>query len=472
MKKHSIFRVYVYLLIFVGLAGLSLVFVNATLFYQFSVNRVIVERVVNIQTLSNTIGSPFWIHQELLHIPGTVENFMQEMANIPGIVFVRTVNLDTKRVVKSNDRREVNMEIKNPPLFEKERVIVRDGIFVGAPITELSIKSKAGDNLWMGVSLRIIQRNIFLTTFLIGWGILVLFGIIGLIIFLVSHRFVINPLTILSNAFGKLKNEDYKVRLGEISSAEMQNVFYAFNDMVTKLSEIKDRERAVSDAKSEFIRTAAHQLRTPMTPIVWELQELKNTAKTEEGERQIETILGRTKDVLSLINAMLNVSRIEAGMFLPKKQPTDIKKVINEVFMNFEPMAHKKNLTYTIQLPEKEILPMQLDQEFIQIAVGNLIQNAISYTEEGSVTVSMDEKNGMVFIRVQDTGIGITPKERDKIFNKLYRSRRSIGLQPDGIGLGLYIAQHFIAAHNGELILEESEEGKGSTFRIIFSQER
>lgn len=472
MKKYPILRLYAYSLLFIGLAGLFLVLVNAAIFYKFSVNRILTERIVNLQTLSNTIGSPFWIHQELLHIPGTVENFMQEMANVPGIVFVRTVNLETKMVEKSSDRRDVGIEIKNPPLFEREKVLTRKDIFRGAPITELSIKSKSGDNLWMGVSLRNIQRDIFLTAVLIGWGILVLFGIIWLFIFLVSRHFVIAPLINLSNAFEKLENEDYKVRLGEISGAEMQNVFYAFNHMAIRLAEIRDREIAVSDAKSEFIRIAAHQLRTPLTPIVWTLKDLKDAAKTKEEKQQIENALGRVKDVISLINSMLSVSRIEAGKFLPEKHPTDIKKLLNDVFKNFEPMARKKNLIYVIQLPEKEMLPMQLDQELIALSVGNLIQNAISYTSEGgSVTVSMEQKDSTALIYVRDTGMGITPEERGKIFNKLYRSRRSIQSQPDGMGLGLYIAQSIVAAHNGELVLAESEEGKGSAFRISLPQE-
>lgn len=472
MKKYPISRVYIYVLLFLSLTGLFLVLVNAMLFYRFSISRIIAERVVNIQTLSNTIGSPFWIHQELLHIPGTVENFMQEMANIPGVVFVRTVNLKTEMVAKSNDRREVNMKIENPPVFEKERVITRDGILKGAPIKELTIQSKAGDNLWMGVSLRSVQRNILLITILIGWGILILFGIMGILIFLVFRYFVINPLAILSSAFGKLKNEDYKVRLGEISGAEMQNVFYAFNDMVIRLAEIMDRERAVSEAKSEFIRIAAHQLRTPLTPILWTLKELENVVKTREEKQQIENALGRTKSVISLIDSMLDASRIEAGKFLSEKQPMDIKKVVNDAFKNLEPVARKKNLTYTLQLPEEKILPMQLAQEFVQGAVGNLIQNAIDYTPEGgSVTVSVEQKDNMVLIRVRDTGIGITSEECDKIFTKLYRSRRSIRLQPNGMGIGLYIARQIVVAHNGELILEESEEGKGSTFRIALSQE-
>lgn len=240
-----------------------------------------------------------------------------------------------------------------------------------------------------------------------------------------------------------------------------------------ELTLANERLRELDKAKSEFIRIAAHQLRTPITPIGWVLKELKNAAKTEEEKQQIENALGRTEDMVSLIDSMLNVSRIEAGKFLSEKRPTDIKKGINDLFKSFEPMARKKNLTYAIQLPEEEMPPVQLAQELIQVAVGNLIQNAINYTPEGgSVTVSVDEKDNTVLIRVRDTGIGITPGERRRIFNKLYRSRRSIRLQPDGMGLGLYIAQRIVAAHEGELILEESEEGKGSTFRIALSQER
>lgn len=226
-------------------------------------------------------------------------------------------------------------------------------------------------------------------------------------------------------------------------------------------------------AKSEFIKMAAHQLRTPLTPVLWVLKELEDTVKTKGIKQQVENALTRTKAVISLVDSMLDVSRIETGKFSSEKQPMDVKKAIGDVFKNLEPMACKKNLAYAMDLPEEDIPPIELAQEFFQVAMGNLIQNAIDYTPEGgSVTVWVEQKDNKVLIRVRDTGIGITREERDKIFTKLYRSRRSMRLQPNGMGIGLYIARQIVAAHKGELILEESEEGKGSTFCIALSQEK
>lgn len=267
------------------------------------------------------------------------------------------------------------------------------------------------------------------------------------------------------------KNVEQKVveRTQELKQkvTELDNSNRLLSKQEDELTFANEQLRELDKVKSDFIRTAAHQLRTPLTPIVWTLKELKNAAKTEEEKQQIENVLGRAKDVVGLVNSMLNVSRIEAGGFLPDKQPADIKKVINDVFKNFESMARKKNLIYNIQLPKKKIPAIKLDQELIQMAIGNLIQNAINYTpERGSVTVSVELKDNTALIRVRDTGIGITPEERGKIFSKLYRGRRSLRLQPDGMGLGLYVAQQIVAAQNGELVLEESEGGKGSTFRI------
>lgn len=262
------------------------------------------------------------------------------------------------------------------------------------------------------------------------------------------------------------RTQELKQKVGELDTS---------NQLLTKrereLIFANERLHDLDKVKSEFIKIAAHQLRTPLTPIVWTLKELKNAAKTEEEKRLIENILRRASDLVALVNSMLSVSRIEAGGFLPNKRPADIKEVISYVFKSFESMAHQKNIIYTIQLPEKKMPPVQLDQELIQMAVSNLIQNAINYTPEGgSVTVSVEKKNSTVFIRVRDTGIGITPEERVSLFGKLYRSKRSIRLQPDGMGLGLYVAQQVVAAQGGELVLEKSGEGRGSMFRIALPQ--
>lgn len=243
------------------------------------------------------------------------------------------------------------------------------------------------------------------------------------------------------------------------------------NHLLTKrenqLRVANERLQDLDRAKSEFIQIAAHQLRTPITPIGWVLEDLHNIVESEEKKQDIASAISRTKSIINLIDSLLNVSRIETGKFLSDKSLVDVQDELSKLFESFESIARKKKINFTLELSGEETPPISLAPEFMLIAVNNLIQNAINYTPEGgNVTVSIKNDGNVAQIRVWDTGIGIPSDERHKLFSKMYRSKKSIRMQSMGMGIGLYIAYNIVDDHGGELLLEESEEGKGSTFLI------
>jgi methyl-accepting chemotaxis protein len=202
--------------------------------------------------MSNIIAGPFLTLRKPLY-PSTIENIFRETLKIPGIIFIRTVDTETMTIKKSSDIREGGLKIDSHPLFERN-VIVRDGIFNGESIKEFSIKARDGTNLWMGVTFKNIRKNILFTSIIFGIIILILFIITMLIIFLVFRSFIINSLISLISAFNKLKNKDYKVRLGESSVIEIQEVFQSFNKMTKNLEEFHialEKAKANLEAKVE-----------------------------------------------------------------------------------------------------------------------------------------------------------------------------------------------------------------------------
>src|SRR3989344_659399 len=259
MKKYSIRRAYFLSFIFLALVGIVFIAVLSSIFYRSSTNNIIEERIKYLEALANTIGSPFWVHQELLHIPGTIENFMKQMSKTSDIMFIRIIDTETATVKKSADQKEVGMKIENMPIF-KEKASVRDGSFNNEPIKELSLKSKSGDNLWMGVSLKLFKRNMIIAVIFLAEGILVLFGVASLIVFLISEYFVIGPLETLKNAFSKLQKRDYDIDLGNISGVEMKEVFKSFNQMLQELKASQEKLKKSNWAQVKKIEDRIKEL--------------------------------------------------------------------------------------------------------------------------------------------------------------------------------------------------------------------
>lgn len=256
--RFSISYVPVFLLSLLGILGTILVLVGSSFFYRFTVSHALDENKVTIQLLADTIGSPFWIHQELTFIPGTFENFLSQVSKKPAVLFVRMVNTKTGTVEKSSDRREIGIKFDSLPPFGDE-IVIQDGMFNDKPVKEFTLKSKSGDNLWMGVSLEKIQKSALLTAILMGEGLLVLFAIAGLGLFFLSRRFVVQPLLSLMEAFEKLENKDYSVRLSNVSGIELQRVFQSFNHMAENLnrfiSDLKKGQEVITSERNKLAVT-------------------------------------------------------------------------------------------------------------------------------------------------------------------------------------------------------------------------
>jgi len=244
------------------------------------------------------------------------------------------------------------------------------------------------------------------------------------------------------------------------------------NQLLTKreaeLTLVNERLLELDKAKSEFISVAAHQLRTPLSAIKWTLSLLiDEQADNLSAEQKSLLMKGYESNerIISLINEMLVVTRIEAGKVQYNFSIVHIEDIIDSILIDFAGQAHVRNMTLKFDKPSSDLPYIHADPEKLRTVLQNLVENAVKYTHDGgSITIAAalgDDRK--VKIAVKDTGIGIPTRQQSSIFNKFFRADNASKQQTDGSGLGLFIAKSIVEKHGGAIWFE-SAEGIGTTF--------
>jgi len=230
------------------------------------------------------------------------------------------------------------------------------------------------------------------------------------------------------------------------------------------------KEREIDKAKSEFVSLASHQLRTPLTSIgLYSEMLLKDEAgKLNKKQRKyLDEIYKGNYRMVALVNALLNVSRLDAGIFDIDAKPTDIKLVTNEVLRDLDKNIKKKKIKLTKEY-DKNIKKIDLDPKLIRIIFQNLLSNSIKYTpENGSIKIRTKKQKNGILITISDTGYGIPKHQQKKIFTKMFRADNIVSKDTTGTGLGLYIVRSIVEKSGGKIWFD-SEEDKGSIFYVSF----
>jgi two-component system phosphate regulon sensor histidine kinase PhoR len=218
--------------------------------------------------------------------------------------------------------------------------------------------------------------------------------------------------------------------------------------------------------KSDFISIVSHELKTPLTSIkgfVRLLAAERVGPVTEKQRHYLEIVQRQTESLTVLINDLLDLSKIEAGMIDVRHDPVLLGEVVKGVLLQLENMAQEKNIDVLLEIPQ-DIPLVKGDSGRLTQVFMNLIHNAIKFTPHGGkVGVKVTSMGEDCLVRVTDTGIGISAQDLPKIFNKFYQVDSSSTRQQSGTGLGLSISRQLITAHGGEMWVN-STKGKGTTF--------
>lgn len=215
------------------------------------------------------------------------------------------------------------------------------------------------------------------------------------------------------------------------------------------------REKEIDKAKTEFVSLASHQLRTPLSTINWYTEMLfekdkENKEKEKKEEEYLKEIYYSNQRMIKLVNALLNVSRIEMGTFSINPKKFMLIEVINRILKELAPKILEKKIEIIKKIQYSSTV--NIDPELINIVIFNLLDNAITYTpENGKVFFELAKNNDGFLITIKDNGIGIPKNQQSKIFTKLFRADNAIEKQTGGAGLGLYITKSIVENSGGRI---------------------
>ena len=293
--------------------------------------------------------------------------------------------------------------------------------------------------------------------------------IISMIAFVFGITFAFFVTISISKPIERLKQEtaniakgDFNRRIDIDSKDEIGELAAAFNTMCFKLNEL---ERL----KSEFIANISHEFRTPLTS----LREANNLLldgiagkTTEKQQRLLKITKEESEKLIKMINDLLDLSKMEAGMIRYNFMPSDINIVFENAINEIRLLAERKEIDLKLEA-QKRLPIVFMDSEKIKQVMINLLSNAVKFTPDGGkISVGARAEDSNIYVAVKDTGVGIPKEDLERIFDKFQQVDTGINHKLRGTGLGLSIAKHIIEVHNGR-IWAESRLGKGSAFKFI-----
>jgi signal transduction histidine kinase len=304
------------------------------------------------------------------------------------------------------------------------------------------------------------------TAILVGAGLIA--GLIGaLLLFAGLIASMRRPLERLVDAAGRLAAGDRSTRVEVGGLSETAMLGKAFNEMATELElEASERDR-LDRMKDEFVLTASHELRSPLTSVQG-FAELLMMDRDSLSRRQVETveiILDNCRHLVRLLNDLLDLARSDAGRLAIRTRPTQLASLIEEVVRTLRAQTDGSEQTLTEKI-EPNLPLVEVEPDRIRQILVNLATNAHEYSpERASIQLTARVADGGVEINVIDDGPGIPPAQMEHIFERFVRGDAGLTQRVGGTGLGLAISKSLVELHGGTIAVD-SEVGSGSTFTV------
>ena len=276
---------------------------------------------------------------------------------------------------------------------------------------------------------------------------------------------LIGPIQRIDTRLAGIASGDFSQHVDVDNRDELGALGANVNRMNDELQRLYRELEAASRHKSEFLANMSHELRTPLNAILGFSQVLREEMFGEVNEKQkeyLDDILSSGNHLLSLINDVLDLSKVEAGQIELEVAPFSLRDALERGVVMVRERASKDGVRLALAT-EQEVDVVEGDERRIRQVIFNLLSNAVKFTPAGgSVDVSAAKVNGEVRVAVADTGPGLAPEDHERIFEEFQQTETGIE-QREGTGLGLALSKRFVELHGGRIWVD-SELGKGSTF--------
>lgn len=307
-----------------------------------------------------------------------------------------------------------------------------------------------------------LKQDISIQVFLV----LVLLVILVIFASVLIAKSITNPISALVKGVKEVSRGNLGIKFEIKSKDELGELAIVFNDMVKQLKEQRKREQLIAQLKTEFISIAAHQLRTPLSSVKWILKMLLDGDFGLLSVRQREFVdkgYIANDRMIHLVNDLLDVSRIEEGRFGFDFSENNLVEFLKESIESFNEDAKRRSIKLSLDI-NNAVIKVIFDPQRLKMAVSNLLDNAIRYTQPGGVVEVVAKEDGdFIIVSVKDSGMGVPDSQKSRIFTKFFRGDNVIKIQTEGSGLGLYLVKNIVEKHGGKIWFD-SKENKGTTF--------
>lgn len=297
------------------------------------------------------------------------------------------------------------------------------------------------------------------------------------IVFLIGILLIVVAIVVI--AVNTSRTKRLLKRLDDMLSLAVKGEFLADNYDESRMSRLESKLEQFLDASSisaknvtaehermkELVSDISHQTKTPIANLVLYSELLADSDIPESQKTNVEAIRQQAEKLRFLIDSMVKLSRLENGILSLVPVKTGITPILNEVYEMYRERAEEKGLRFMISAMETSA---RIDAKWTVEAVANIVDNAIKYTPEGCVAITVQEYEMFVRVDITDSGIGISEDEQAKVFGRFYRSVDSQA--SEGVGIGLFLARQIISDEGGYIKLS-SIKGKGSTFSVFLPRE-
>ena len=295
---------------------------------------------------------------------------------------------------------------------------------------------------------------------IIGFMILVI-----IIAWFLLKNWLTDPIQELTQAADDISKGDLSRRITiNTGGVEIDNLATNMNQMAMTLDQDFRRIKRMEKVRSEFLGNVTHELKTPISSISGYIETLLEGAIKDENVNIdfLKRALENVKRLEELVTDLVEISRIETGELQMNYDYFNIYTLLNDIYKDAKQRNSNKNIKIQIEVPDKKLF-IYGDEGRLEQVIDNLIANSMRYTDQGHIRIKVLRRDKELVFSIIDTGIGISRKSIDRIFERFYRTDKARDRRKGGTGLGLAISKHIIEAH-GSNIYVDSLEGKGSTF--------